>query len=402
MSDEPRRVPRASCTPLVIAAGVALLALAGSAQASVRVGQPAPPLKPGKILQAPGGEDVSWEALEGQAVVLEFWATWCGPCVQAIGHLNELDDEFDGQAVRFLSITTEDEITVGPFLAKRPMAGWVGLDTDHAVFDAYDVVALPTTVLIGPRGVVRAVTGPEQLSVEVIANLIAGRDLNLPAPATPRSTPETVLGAGSAEPLFQVSIRPSTSGDQWGQYGPAKYLVGGATIESALAFAHDVPRARVLFVEPPDATRYDIAVLAADHPELVRPLLAQALEATFHLQARRQMRERDVHIVAIAKGHEGRLQATGAGGSGFQTAFGRVEGVNMTAAQIALALESLLGSPVVDETGLTGRYDVRLFWDPDDDASLGAAMTQQLGLEWREARRSIEMLVVSKTADEAR
>ena len=87
--------------------------------------------------------------LRGKVVVLEFWATWCGPCVAAMPHMNGLADRYKGK-VQFIEITDEGRETVAPFLAKRPMSGWVGLDTDRSVFDAYCVKGIPMTVLVRP------------------------------------------------------------------------------------------------------------------------------------------------------------------------------------------------------------------------------------------------------------
>ena len=72
-----------------------------------KIGDRAPELAIETLLKGPTDNDLSWEALKGQATVLEFWATWCGPCVAAIPHFNELAEEFSDQPIRFLSITDE-------------------------------------------------------------------------------------------------------------------------------------------------------------------------------------------------------------------------------------------------------------------------------------------------------
>src|SRR5215831_9135496 len=88
----------------------------GAADAGPKVGQDPPLLQATALLQAPDGAKLDAKSLEGKVVVLEFWATWCGPCVAAIPHLNELSDKFKNQPVQFVAITAEDEATIKPFL----------------------------------------------------------------------------------------------------------------------------------------------------------------------------------------------------------------------------------------------------------------------------------------------
>src|SRR5262249_33930918 len=59
-----------------------------------QIGDNPPQLGLETILQAPAGTEATWASLKGKVVVLEFWATWCGPCIAAIPHLNEMADQF--------------------------------------------------------------------------------------------------------------------------------------------------------------------------------------------------------------------------------------------------------------------------------------------------------------------
>ena len=149
-----------------------------------KIGDRAPELAIETMLKGPTDNDLSWEALKGQAIVLEFWATWCGPCIGAIPHLNELAEEFSDQPVRFVSITDEEESTIEPFLKSQPIAGWVGLDLDRSVFRDYAVLGIPATVLVDREGVIQAVTQPHHVTKTVLLDLLAGRRPDVPEKST--------------------------------------------------------------------------------------------------------------------------------------------------------------------------------------------------------------------------
>ena len=98
---------------------IPLLFAAASSGQSLKIGEPAPPLTLERTI--PAGSETSWEALRGKPVVIEFWATWCEPCVEQIPHLNQLTSKF--ATVQFISVTDEAAPVVESFLAQRPILG---------------------------------------------------------------------------------------------------------------------------------------------------------------------------------------------------------------------------------------------------------------------------------------
>ena len=112
---------------------VAVLFGTGSLWAHPEKGTPAPPLDTLKLLQAPLGARADWASLKGKVVVLEFWSTWCSPCVASLPHLNQLVESLDPAKFQFISIDDEDLKAVETFLTRKKMSGWVGVDTSGSV-----------------------------------------------------------------------------------------------------------------------------------------------------------------------------------------------------------------------------------------------------------------------------
>ncbi|MBI3549890.1 MAG: TlpA family protein disulfide reductase [Elusimicrobia bacterium] len=104
------------------------------------------------LLQSPDASLKSLSGLRGQTVVLEFWATWCGPCRESLPHMNKMIESFKGKPVRFISVTREPREDVERFLRAHPMNASIGLDPDGVVHDAFRVRGIPDIYVIDPHG----------------------------------------------------------------------------------------------------------------------------------------------------------------------------------------------------------------------------------------------------------
>jgi peroxiredoxin len=118
------------------------------------VGQPAPEVG----IQPVDGEAVALSSLKGKVVVLDFWASWCKPCVIELPLVAKVTDERADQGVVFYAVNTgESASTVAKFLESRDLDVPLVLDDDGVIASAYGVGALPHLVIIDPEGTVRHV-----------------------------------------------------------------------------------------------------------------------------------------------------------------------------------------------------------------------------------------------------
>ena len=114
------------------------------------VGKPAPDF----TLDLVGGKSFHLAESKGkEVVVLDFWATWCGPCLQAMPQVERAAAQFKDQNVRLVAVNlqeTAEQVTA--LLERQKLHVTVALDRDGAVAEKYKAVAIPQTVIIGRDG----------------------------------------------------------------------------------------------------------------------------------------------------------------------------------------------------------------------------------------------------------
>jgi peroxiredoxin len=133
---------------LAAALAVALPVLAGTGT----TGAPAPQFS----LASREGKDVSLTQYQGQVVMINFWASWCGPCRQEMPLLESIYKKYNKLGFTLLGVNVEpDSKAAIDWLKETPVSFPILFDKDSKVSKLYDVAGMPSTVIIDRAGKVR-------------------------------------------------------------------------------------------------------------------------------------------------------------------------------------------------------------------------------------------------------
>jgi peroxiredoxin len=153
-----------------------LLAIAVQASAAAPPAASAP--APDFTLPARDGADVQLSALKGQVVMINFWATWCGPCRQEMPLLEQLHAKYEPLGFTLLGVNVEpDSAAATTWLKGMPVTFPILFDTKNAVAEQFGVMGMPSSVFVDREGRVRYVhrgykPGDEAQYADMIRSLV--------------------------------------------------------------------------------------------------------------------------------------------------------------------------------------------------------------------------------------
>jgi cytochrome c biogenesis protein CcmG/thiol:disulfide interchange protein DsbE len=187
-ADDSGRTPRARSRPVMLGLAAVLLLLGGPRQPVADAVEPA--LRdlgaaPDFTLEAYGGGRIRLADQLGRGpLIVDFWATWCAPCVQALPHLQTLYRRYADQGLQVLAVSQDDprsQPKIGAFVRSRKLTFPVLLDADHRVARLFGVATVPTTFLISAAGRVVALqrgyrVGDEKILAAGVEALLAGQE----------------------------------------------------------------------------------------------------------------------------------------------------------------------------------------------------------------------------------
>jgi peroxiredoxin len=140
----------------LLSTGAWALLLSSLLQAAATQADISPHPAPDFTLKSHTGENLKLSEFRGEVVMINFWASWCGPCRQEMPLLDELYNAYKPMGFTILGINVEEDAgQARGLLEEIPVSFPVLFDTRSQVSKLYDVVAMPSSVLIDRDGNVR-------------------------------------------------------------------------------------------------------------------------------------------------------------------------------------------------------------------------------------------------------
>ena len=111
---------------------------------------------PDFVLKSASGKNIRLSELKGRVVMLNFWATWCGPCAEEIPHLNKIHESLDPYDFELLGINLDEDQSKAIHLANKLNMNFpILFDIEKLVSKSFSIDAMPTTIIIDRSGKIR-------------------------------------------------------------------------------------------------------------------------------------------------------------------------------------------------------------------------------------------------------
>ncbi|MFD2721811.1 redoxin domain-containing protein [Hymenobacter monticola] len=382
----------------------ALLAGPAVAQTPLKVGDTLPDFVLPRVVNRAGGTFASAEA-KGKVLVLEFWSTTCSPCIPALQRLADLQQRHPAE-VQVVGISTDSEARLLKFLAKRPVA----LPLASAPAPGQDVnrwfphQIISHTVVVDKNRRVVAITSPEQLTDAALLAVAAGRPVHLkPKQDVLNTDPMSYFPVDTAT-RYAVSVRPFIQGlpgmmrpERQGPLARRRLTAINLDYTSLFQIAYETSYFRIQNQLPDSLRQYDDLskvcldfIVPPGQEARLKLLMREALRQYLPVQATWAPATKPAYVLRRLKNAPPLPAST----KPEQLSYGGGEFAMQGSALESLRayLENELQRPVVDETGLSGHYDVAFATEGEDIKGSLVAALAKLGLEVVEAPRQIQML----------
>ena len=355
-------------------------------------------------------KNVSTSNFKNKIILLDFWATWCSPCIYAFPKYEALQKKYRDK-LQIITVTHEQVKRIQSFIQNRPVQLMMAMDTAEALRKYFAYRTIPHVILIDTNGVIKAITGSDEIQDQVIDDIWKGKEISLRLKQDDiKFDYESDYFNADSNTRESFNLQPGIpnvgtfSKIGKGIFKDRRLSLHNFTIDglyrmanktSYFRVAYEMDKAAFDYSKPENKYCLDVIVPKGEE-QLLYKTMVQKLPQFFEVRTKTEKRKVPVYIVKKSSTHPAlkrskEVNDTYAGRSNFFTG----NGVKIAALAQFLEEFGLMGTPVIDETGMEGRYDIHIEWEPEKKEGLKDAFLKA-GFVLEKAEREIDILVFYK------
>lgn len=351
-------------------------------------------------------DNISINDLKGKTVILEFWATWCGPCIPAMKKLDSLQKEFKDE-LEIITVSSESAERLQKFITSSNTSLKIVSDSIHS--ENFRYKSIPHSIIIDKQGIVRAITNPNNINSNVIHNLMANNEIDLEVKddfyIDPDLTVETLKAEANADfrlelknynqekrggySLFRDSEGNTKGIEMWNSTIPRLYqTLFDVASPSRMIYKDSLSKKDFPYEE---AHQYNLTIEVSDkYQDKWEELGIDFLNEYFNVNAKMGIDSMDCFVL---KNVDSTLLESQSDSSYFNFRGTILNTKKIKMSQLAEYLENFTAIPVLDKTNLNGVYDIELDWQAEDSQTLHAEL-RKYGLKFEKSAKKLPVEVM--------